>query len=280
MGSEEPMDAGDAVEMMLAGTRAASKFIAGTVRPTLAPRETSMTAEDAVIYGQFIRVDAWLRTLSRCDAPGDFQASVAATRSLLETTIDLVFLVSDPSLAHQLLDWEKSAKFKLAANLRDFYKGGALGDKHRDIIAFADRNQGHVEALRKARGWIDSKNSDKTRHPDRWTDRNLLSDAREADKHCVTFQFEDFYELRYRELCWTAHGSGLAGARSLGSEFPLLHMRALHECCNLAQVAAERCLSHFKVPKADELVEELKTQRVLAKSAVLERVKARARERS
>jgi hypothetical protein len=238
---------------LYAECRLVSEFIANDVRLwLLAPGVPS--GADAVVLGQFLRIDAWLRTLKKCDEPGDFQAVISATRALLEATIDLVLLASNPMVNAQLIqDWEDSARLKSAMALTAYYAKQKIQpqpeDEHATIMEFGAHNQVRITAVRQSNNWIEnSKNGPKPKHPDRWTGNNLSRDAQQADAVYPEFGFERFYETRYRELCWNTHGSGLAGARGVSADlFPFIGGRAFRECADLAEHAARVTLRHFKI---------------------------------
>lgn len=87
------------------------------------------------------------------------------------------------------------------------------------MINFIDNEEDSIKNMRKKLGWVDSKDPNKDKHPERWTNRaTLLDDIREADKlHGSIIErhfgsnLEYFYETEYRRLNWNIHGSGFAG---------------------------------------------------------------------
>ncbi len=256
---------------LYAECRLVSEFISGDVRHwLLAAGEPN--GPDAVILGQFLRIDAWLRTLKKCDEPGDFQAVISATRALLEATIDLVLISTHPAGAQTLQDWEDSAKLKHANALATYYakEGTKPLSEHETIMEFGQRNSGRIESVRRSRGWL--KGSSKPMHPDRWTKNNLAVDAQRADAAAPGFGFERFYETRYRELCWNVHGSGLAGARGVSPElFPFIGGRAFRECANLAEHAARVTLRHFNIwgPAQEQAFAKLDQERAIRAALTL-----------
>jgi hypothetical protein len=58
--------------------------------------------------------------------------------------------------------------------------------------------------------------------------------------------FLDFYRLRYPQICWHVHGSGLAGTYGVDAEtFPALMALAFREIAIFATVAAEMILRYM-----------------------------------
>lgn len=253
---------------VLAETRAASAFVAQNIRAMLKPLLPGNLSQN-VTLGQFLRIDGWLRTLSKCDSPGDFQAVISATRAILEATIDVVLITSSPADAQRLLDWEESAKLKHAILVVEYYtrQKVAIPSEQQYLVDFATNERVRIEALRRSNGWADGK------HRDRWTSNNLGIDAREADHRKPTMHLERFYETRFRELCWSTHGSGLAGARNIPPDlFPGLSAIALHDCVELAQLSIVPVLTHFgiAISVAEQAEQDFLLAATVARSAVLD----------
>jgi hypothetical protein len=190
-------------------------------------------------------VDAWLRTLRKLDHPADFQAVASAARSLLEATVDIVLVHHTPADHKQLLAWEESSKLNYAEKLVAYFQrhSGTTPNQHGSVAEFASTQRSRVEALRLHYGWEDKKKR-KTRHPDRWTNHNLADDVKAADKFGHHFQFESFYEVEYRKLCWMIHGSALAVRQVSTDIFPGLTGLLFPSCGELAFLASELVLRH------------------------------------
>ncbi len=222
-----------------------SEFIRRDVRASI---EAVGVKDDpgAVLSGQLLRMDAWLRTLCKLNEPADFQAVAAATRSLLESVVDIVLIHNTPADHLKVLAWEQSTKLnyaeKLVAHLLRSGTGQSL--QHAAVINFAKNSKAHVEDLRRKYHWEDRKKR-KTRHPDRWTNRNLSDDVRAADKCGHRFGFEAFYEVEYRKLCWMVHGSALA-LRDIGPTiFAGLPGLLFPPCGEMGLLASEIVLRHI-----------------------------------
>ena len=228
-----------------------SEFVQSTVRPTIGQIGIKDDA-GAVLLGQLLRVDAWLRTLRKLDHPGDFQAVASATRALLEATVDVVLVHHSPADHKQLLAWEESSKLNYAEKLVAYFQreSGATPHQHRSVVEFASTQRSRVEALRRHYGWEDKKKT-KTRHPERWTNHNLADDVKAADKFGHKFQFESFYEVEYRKLCWMVHGSALAVRQISTDIFPGLTGLLFPSCGDLGFLASELVLRHLGGWSAD-----------------------------
>lgn len=228
---------------VLEGTHAACvevfEFLNTVARPIVTenPDRSNLAA---VVHGQFIRLLAWTRSLTKLNEPADYQAVGAGCRSLLETAIDLVLLDSADA-ASRMLAWERSAKL-VQANALAAYCRQAGNDplEYDHILRYAQREGASIDADRRRFGW--TRPNGQPRHPSRWTGRDLLADAREADR-AGGHQLERFYETRYRELCWSTHGSGAAGLRTIDAEdFPGLSAMAFRDCADLAVQGATSAL--------------------------------------
>ncbi len=245
----------------------ANKLVTRFMRPHVrawVPSEAAKTEEQAVMYGQLLRVDAWLRTLTKLDDPADFQAVASACRGMLETCVDMVLLHQTPDNFQMLIDWEESAKLKHAQCVARFYNdhtSDAVPQHHVTVIEFAQMQASRVEALRRKHGWLDREQ--KPRHPERWTSRNLQRDTIEADKLGLSFRFERFYETEYRQLCWIVHGSAFA-MRGVGPEgFAGIAGMIFPRCSDLGVAASEVLLRHFGKLGEEQLegFRELREQR-------------------
>jgi len=192
--------------------------------------------------GGFLRSVAWMHSITQLQSPSDFQAIFAAARALLEITVDAVLLQHQNDAVAQMADWENSAKLKHAEAISRFYAGRQAPSNHQEAIAFAQREATAIAARRIARGWVTSNG---TRHPDRWTSRNLGDDARKADGFEVGLDLEETYETKYRQMCWYVHASGAVGLRSLGRDiFPTLGGLAFRACSTLAEKHAKLMLRY------------------------------------
>jgi hypothetical protein len=228
-----------------------AEFVRSTVRTTIDQVGIKDDAS-AVLLGQLLRVDAWLRTLCKLDHPADFQAVASAARSLLETTIDIVLVHHTPADHKQLLAWEESSKLNYAEKLVAYFQvhGGSTPTEHRRVAEFATKDRARIEALRRQYGWEDRKKA-KTRHPERWTNHNLSDDAKAADRFGHKFSFERFYEVEYRKLCWLVHGSALAVRQISTPVFPAVTGLLFPLCGDLAFLASELVLRHVGAWSAD-----------------------------
>jgi len=209
--------------------------------------DTKWDQPRAVAYGQLLRMDAWMRSLCKLNEPLDFQPIAAGARSLLELSVDLALVATQPSAAQEMIDWEWSAKHKHAAAVKRYYDERKLPvpSENREAALFAVRDATRIDALRRRNRWIDQKQ--RPIHPPRWTRRNLDADCVEADKwpHRSDFSFVRFYETRFRPLCWEVHGSGFVG-RSTGADvFPFVAARGLLEAADLTIVGSKACLHIF-----------------------------------
>jgi hypothetical protein len=69
-----------------------------------------------------------------------------------------------------------------------------------------------------------------------------------------SYGLRDYYDGRFAELCWSTHGSGLAGVRSIPEDhFPALLAFAFQDSARLGTLASELTLRYFD--KFDGIVE-------------------------
>lgn len=200
-------------------------FLGDHVRPV-----SSGPGPDTV-HGALIRAHGWMRTFTKLNSPGDFQAVVAGTRALFEIAVDLTLLLHDPeSSVEKLVTWERSARFKAAEQINEFFTIHPTNrgfSQQRDHIV---RESAAVHRDR-LRFWPQHRRGEEPargRHPDRWTGRSLRKDAAAAADRCAGeryagTEFEATYVEWHPQWCWSTHGSGLAGVRSIPEvTFPAL----------------------------------------------------------
>jgi hypothetical protein len=191
----------------------------------------------------YLRLVAWMHSVTQLQSPSDFQAVFAAARAMLEITIDAVLLQHLSDAVAQLADWEESAKLKHAEAISRFYAGRQAPSEFREAIEFVQREIAAVTARRTRRGWVTPTGA--TRHPERWTSRNLGDDAKRADSFELGLNLEETYETKYRQMCWYVHASGAVGLRGLGAEmFPALGGLTLRTCSTLAVAHAKLMLKY------------------------------------
>jgi hypothetical protein len=180
----------------------------GLIKPT--DRENCMR-------GLFLRSVGLINTLKRLNDPLDFQTIVSITRALFELTIDTILVHNDksPNSAAKIHWWGESAKLKHAEQAIGYYSRNrrAVPDHHQTLVNFVSRSKSLIDSMRSGL-WPTSRGTPK--HPDRWTNQDLLSDSREADRlerASVTSELlmslEEFYETEFRRMCWNVHGSGV-----------------------------------------------------------------------
>jgi hypothetical protein len=212
----------------------------------------------------YLRLVAWMHSVAQLQSPSDFQAVFAAARAMLEITVDAVLLQHLSDAVAQLADWEESAKLKHAEAISRFYAGRQAPPEFREAIEFVRREGAVVTARRTGRGWVTPNGA--TRHPERWTSRNLGDDVKRADSFEPGLNLEETYETKYRQMCWYVHASGAVGLRGLGVDmFPALGGLTLKTCSTLAVAYAKLMLKYagiwttpFRGDSWEKVFEELR----------------------
>jgi hypothetical protein len=212
-------------------------FASQSVRPIL-EREPNVLPHRRICHALFLRVHAWLNSVSKLDEAVDFQGTSAAARAVFETAIDLVLVQHEENQSvHKLLAWERSCKLKYAERQ-------ATHSSEPHVIEFIDKNKVAIVAEREAT-WGKTRNG-KPVTPERWTARNLDQDARAAQLYVPTSHFVKFYSQHYIPACWYVHGSGVVGISEVPADFfPTLSALALHDVCVFGQICAEYALRIF-----------------------------------
>src|SRR5262249_44929239 len=92
----------------------------------------------------------------------------------------LVHNDKSPNASARMHWWGESAKLKHAEQAIAYYasNGREVPDHHQTIVTFVNKSKTLIDSMRSGL-WPTPKGT--PRHPERWTNQNLLSDAREAD---------------------------------------------------------------------------------------------------
>ncbi|HET9954948.1 MAG TPA: DUF5677 domain-containing protein [Polyangiaceae bacterium] len=214
-------------------------FVGQSVRPIL-DRELNALPYRRICHALFLRVQAWLNSLSKLDEPGDFQAASAAARGIFETAIDMVLIQhQEGQSVIKLMAWERSCKLKYAER-----HSAHSNELH--VIEFVRDNKRAILSEREST-WGKNKNG-KPIAPERWTGRNLEQDAKAADAYVPKASFVRFYSESYVPACWYVHGSGVVGILEVPAAFfPTLSALALHKVCVFGLVCTEYALRLFNV---------------------------------
>jgi hypothetical protein len=246
-----------------------ARFIDEKVRVPV-DQHVATSPHGVVFQVQMLRAIAWLRSLAKLNDPGDFQAVTAAARALFEGAVDVTLMHFDPgSHSPEKMDaWEDSAKLKHAQTMARHLGevGRAPTTEEQTILAYAKREAARIDKLR-TRWWPNHSG----RHPPRWTGRDLAPDSKDADKAAdghLKADFEEFYRLRYPQICWNVHGSGAAGIANIAPEvFPFVGGRAYREAAKFASVSAEVVARELKCFNEADFT-ELREQTTLASGLV------------
>jgi hypothetical protein len=218
-----------------------------------------------VFQGQLYRAIAWLRSLGKLNHPADFQAVAAAARALFEGAVDVTLMHFDPSSHNpdKMGAWEESAKLRHAQSIAEFLdeSGREPTAEEKTILTFLQREKVRIERLRLQ--WWPGKRG-QSRHPPRWTGSDLSRDSKAADRH-LPAKFEEFYRLRYPQICWNVHGSSLAGVANIAPDvFPFVGGRAYKEAATFASVIAEVVTREVKCWNESDFVELRKQMEIAA----------------
>jgi len=231
------------VRALYAEAQAVARFIDENVRALVDARVPGIPY-GVVFQGQLLRAIAWLRSIAKLDHPADFQAVTAGARTIFEGAVDVTLMHFDPAAngPERMDAWEESAKLKHAQTAADYIAavGRQPTEAEQHMLTFIKNKKDGIEKLRRTL-WPNRKG----KHPPRWTGRDLGRDAEEAEKLLVD-GFEEFYRLRYPELCWNVHGSGLSGIANIRTEaIPYIGGRAAAEAARFARVVAEVVAKHM-----------------------------------
>lgn len=215
-------------------------FMQKKVRPNVRRFSDDGNAEHTTVHACFLRALSWLGTYQKLDDPRYFQAIVAGTRSLFEMCVDMAFFVDDrlTNPPSKLWAWERSSKLHGAERALEFLdkakKPAAAGD-----MRFAERYRDEILALRRKWWGRDG-------HPYHWTGARNLREAAEAADKLGSYDFEEFYSVRFAQLCWSTHGTGATSVRGVDEEnFPTESALAFHDSARFGTTIAKLRMEEF-----------------------------------
>lgn len=206
-------------------------------------KRTDLTPVQKTATGLLDRTSCWLATLEALDRPLHYQGHLSALRSMIEISVDLALLCIDPSRNAQLEAWEQSAKYKHAKEFAAYARSVNTRQLMNPLRAeqFVIDVGAQVAAAR-AQYW-------NGKHPNRWTNNNLLKDVEVVDAKFPKMLLLRLYQGLYRYLCFMIHGSALAGRRGHTPEQILSPIGiAFKECSDLSLACielAQRLLGRF-----------------------------------
>lgn len=229
-------------EAQLEACRITHDFLGANVRP-LVGRKKNALPWTKFADGLVTRAHAWLRSLTKLDHPGDFQAVAAATRATFELALDLLLVIHEEEGSFaKLRDWEKCKQFRLAE---------ALEVTNTEAAKFVKKNRTSVDQLR-FKHWPNKKNTKGTVRS-RWTGRELHEDAPVADSfgapeaaHLGLSGFAEYHRERYSVNCWYVHGSGMIGLHDCEYDYlPTVVALARRDAVRFSLVVAKSAVTLF-----------------------------------
>src|SRR5260370_14488777 len=138
------------------------------------PRPAFRHRDDA-IRAVWLRAYAWMQSLELLNHTKHIQAISAGNRSLLEFSVDLVLLHTDPtnSSGWKMYHLAFSERLKAAEQLVEFYGAGNVPANRSEAESFILREKNSIDDMRRAL-WPNAKDPSKAVHPARWTRKDLF----------------------------------------------------------------------------------------------------------
>jgi hypothetical protein len=198
------------------GSSLVAHYLQHEIRPLIRRRRPNSGREEC-FWGYFNRLEPSMKGISLLEDVSFVQLVYAGTRTILEILIDsaLLYHFSPRDAVERIEAWERSAKLKAAEAAVNYARkvGRETRPRYVQMAEFIESEGDSIRRMR-VRFWPSPRTRGLGRHPDRWTDRNLLEDCREADR-LQGLRLEEFYETTYRQMNWSIHGSGFASTRGI-----------------------------------------------------------------
>ncbi|HEY0428420.1 MAG TPA: DUF5677 domain-containing protein [Pyrinomonadaceae bacterium] len=197
------------------------------------PSKPASAKRDDALKALWTRAYAWILSLRTLKQTAHYQAISTASRTLLETTVDILFLYADKTdkTAEKMFAFAFSEQFKAAEQIVNFFKENdeTLPDEYVEQQKFYKSQLPNIQMFRNTY-WQTPKQKQKqvnAEHPNRWTGQDLGSDVRKIDKICgeiikrnLNISLGRFYRTEYRRINWHIH-AGLASLHSrTGKKMP------------------------------------------------------------
>lgn len=202
---------------------------------------------DNAVQAVWLRAYAWMQSLELLNHTKHLQPISAGNRALLEFTVDLVLLHTDPtnSSGWKMHHLAFSERLKAAELLVAFYGADNVPAVHAEAESFIAREKASIEDMR-FHLWPSAKNPSKGIHPERWTGRHLFDDAVAADaiygdqiRSALGMPLAEYYRTEYRRMNWMIH-STMAGVTNFGPiYYSTAAMLALKWCQDLAMFCTQ-----------------------------------------
>ena len=177
---------------------------------------------DSAIKAVWLRAYAWMQSLEVLNHTRHIQAISAGNRALLEFTVDLVLLHTDPTneSGWRMHHLAFSERLRAAEQLVAYYGPGNVPAVHVEAEEYIRREGPSIQEMRRQL-WPHPNDPSRGRHPDRWTDRNLFDDVRAADavygdhiRENLGMPLAEYYRTEHRRMNWMIY-SAMAGVTNL-----------------------------------------------------------------
>jgi hypothetical protein len=177
---------------------------------------------DNAVKAVWVRAYAWMHSLEALNRTKHIQAISAGNRSLLEFTVDLVLLHTDPTngVGWRMHHLAFSERLRAAEQLVAYYGAGNVPAAHAEAEAYIAREGPSIEEMRRQL-WPNPRDPSRGIHPARWSGRNLFNDVQAADatygdqiRDSLGVPLAEYYRTEYRRMNWLIH-SALAGVTNL-----------------------------------------------------------------
>ena len=124
-------------------------FLMSHLHPKLLEKVRASNDREKRLMGLYQRSLAWMLTLENLKKVTYFQAIVAGTRALLETTIDIVLMHHDkgPRSASKIEWWEESEKLKAAEALMKYLERSKkpVSDAYQPLRDFVKNRKAEID---------------------------------------------------------------------------------------------------------------------------------------
>lgn len=202
-----------------------------------------------------LRQVAWLESLLKLDNSVHFQALSTCLRSQFESLLDIVLLSKEPNAFGKMIAWENSAKINSTLlALKEFKKlKMRVPPSFKERKAFFAANLRYVKSQRVT--YFGG-----TKHPDRWTNRNVYDDSikvdgiftsmnkkEEYEKILTQMPLSLFYRVHFPMINANVHSSGLTTIRNMPSEgFDLQSIITFFLSIGLFDLSTKYLADHFQ----------------------------------
>ena len=241
-----------AVERFFTVLKSLNEFDKMEVQGVVAGQLSKSKRED-LVYGLYLRARANVQSLLSLKQATDVQAIVMLARNLFELSVDVKLLDLIENAIEKFAVFSGVEKLRAAEQIVAFKKTHPGSKVDTTIVsAFIANNKASIETQRDAlwREESSAKQRSKRKPLKHWSGMNLKERTAKLGQ-----PFDEIYEVKYPQMSWYTHASGLTGFDLKRETYALLAGIYFELASMCYMVLLTRVIEEFKLAIADDKIE-------------------------